>query len=605
MIDKRLFKLPKAKIMLAMLAGLMFLQAFAILGQGIFLARAIVGSWKRQSFANIAEDVLTFLIFYLLRQGINWFQKWYMNRYANQTTALLRQQLLNKTYDAGIALVSRIGTGNLVSTLLDGMDEISNYLSLIFPKLIALAIVPWVILTYIFTLNALSGWILLLVFPLLILFMIILGTAAQSKASKQYAGYIKLQNHFVDALRGLSTLKVLGLAKKYGNIVYKNSENYRKKTMGVLRVAILSTFTLDFFTTLSIAIIAMFLGIGLINGSLILYPSLVILILSPEYFLPIRDFGNDFHATLNGKNALGQIFDILAFPTTPQEDQLSSFTWNKDSVFIANDVSFNYSHIDQDHFSINKNAKMSAVVKKEQTSADKTHTADELRNVNLKLTGFQKVGIIGPTGAGKTTLMRILAGFLTPHLKEDNFTINGQNLAQLNQKNWQNQITYIPQDPFMFATSIKENLTFYNPNASQTEIDAALKATDLNNFVASLKDGLNTRIGENGRGISGGQKQRIALARAFLAKDRKILFFDEPTAHLDIETEYELKEPMKKLMENHLVFFTTHRLHWLNDMDWCLVIENGEIVEQGAPSGLAKNGTLFKKLTHPLKEDLL
>ncbi|MCI5548127.1 MAG: ATP-binding cassette domain-containing protein, partial [Lactobacillus johnsonii] len=292
-------------------------------------------------------------------------------------------------------------------------------------------------------------------------------------------------------------------------------------------------------------------------------------------------------------------------PTTPQENQLSSFTWNKDSTFIANNVSFNYSHIDQDHFSVNKNAKMSAVVKKEQASTDKTHTADELRNVNLNLTGFQKVGIIGPTGAGKTTLMRILAGFLTPHLKEDNFTINGQNLAQLNQKNWQNQITYIPQDPFMFATSIKENLTFYNPSASQTEIDAALKATNLNNFVASLKDGLNTRIGENGRGISGGQKQRIALARAFLAKDRKVLFFDEPTAHLDIETEYELKEPMKKLMENHLVFFTTHRLHWLNDMDWCLVIEDGEIVEQGAPSDLAKNGTLFKKLTQPLKEDLL
>ena len=298
-------------------------------------------------------------------------------------------------------------------------------------------------------------------------------------------------------------------------------------------------------------------------------------------------------------------FDILAFPTTPQENQLSSFTWNKDSTFIANNVSFNYSHIDQDHFSVNKNAKMSGIIKKEKTNTDNTHTADELRNVNLNLTGFQKVGIIGPTGAGKTTLMRILAGFLTPHLKEDNFTINGQNLAQLNQKNWQNQITYIPQDPFMFATSIKENLTFYNPNASQKEIDTALKATDLNNFVASLKDGLNTRIGENGRGISGGQKQRIALARAFLAKDRKILFFDEPTAHLDIETEYELKEPMKKLMENHLVFFTTHRLHWLNDMDWCLVIEDGEIVEQGTPSDLAKNGTLFKKLTQPLKEDLL
>ena len=142
MIDKRLFKLPKAKIMLAMLAGLMFLQAFAILGQGIFLARAIVGSWKRQSFANIAEDVLTFLIFYLLRQGINWFQKWYMNRYANQTTALLRQQLLNKTYDGGIALVSRIGTGNLVSTSFRWNGRNFQLSVANFSKLIALAIVP-------------------------------------------------------------------------------------------------------------------------------------------------------------------------------------------------------------------------------------------------------------------------------------------------------------------------------------------------------------------------------------------------------------------------------------------------------------------------------
>ena len=135
---------------------------------------------------------------------------------------------------------------------------------------------------------------------------------------------------------------------------------------------------------------------------------------------------------------------------------------------------------------------MSGVVKKETLAKSDINTADELHDINLNLTGFQKVGIIGPTGAGKTTLMRILAGFLTPHPKEDNFIISGQNLSQLNQKNWQNQITYIPQDPFMFASSIKDNLTFYNPTASQKEIEDALKATDLNNFVASLKDGLKS-----------------------------------------------------------------------------------------------------------------
>lgn len=601
MIDKRLFTLPKAKIMLTMLAGLSFLQAFAILGQGIFLARAIVGSWQRHPFNEIALDVLTFFLMYLLRQGLNWFQKWYMNRYAHQTTTLLRSKLLDKIYQGGIALSSLVGTGNLVAMLLDGMDEVSNYLSLIFPKLITLAIVPWVILIYIFTLNALSGWILLLVFPLLILFMIILGTAAQARASKQYAGYVKLQNHFVDALRGLGTLKVLGLAKKYGKDVYKNSENYRKQTMKVLRVAILSTFTLDFFTTLSIAMIAMFLGIGLINGNLILYPSLIILILSPEYFLPIRDFGNDFHATLNGKNAMGQMFDVLAFPTTPQENELSSFTWNKDSELKVNDVSFAYSHEDQAKFTVNKDAKMTGIAKVKEVQKE-SHYADELQHINLTLKGFQKVGIIGPTGAGKTTLMQMLGGFLTPIAKNDNFTVNGTNLSQLNQKNWQNQFTYIPQDPYMFATSIKKNITFYKPDATDEEINEAVKQAGLSDFIASLKDGLETPIGEHGRGISGGQKQRIALARAFLATNRKIIFLDEPTAHLDIETEYELKKTMKPLMTDHLVLFATHRLHWLKEMDWVLVINDGKIVEQGTPKELEENGTEYQKLTQPLKE---
>ena len=603
MIDKRLFKLPKAKIMLVMLAGLTVLQAFAILGQGIFLARAIVGSWHRHPFSSIAYNVLIFFLMYLLRQAIAWFQKWYMNHYAHHTTNLLRSQLLDKIYHGGIALSSRVGTGNLVAMLLDGMDEVSNYLSLIFPKIIALAIIPWILLVYIFTLNALSGWILLLVFPLLILFMIILGTAAQARASKQYAGYVKLQNHFVDALRGLGTLKVLGLAKKYSQVVYKNSESYRKQTMKVLKVAILSTFTLDFFTTLSIAMIAMFLGIGLINGNLILYPSLIILILSPEYFLPIRDFGNDFHATLNGKNAMAQMFDVLSFETPTQEDQLPHFTWNQDSKLTVNDVSFAYSHENQDKFKVNKNAKMTGIAKQKQE--DTKHYADELSHINLSLTGYQKVGIIGPTGAGKTTLMRMLGGFLSPNPKPDNFTINGTQLEQLDQKNWQKQFTYIPQEPFMFADTIKNNITFYKPDASDEEIRQAVHEAGLDNFISSLKKGLETPVGEHGRGISGGQKQRIALARAFLAKERKILFFDEPTAHLDIETEYELKKTMQPLMQDHLVLFATHRLHWLKDMDWCLVIEDGKIVEQGTPADLAKNGTQFRKLTQPLKEGAL
>lgn len=600
MIDKRLFKLPKAMIMLGMLAGLAILQAFSILGQGIFLAKAIVGSWHGYQFSYITKDVFMFFAMYLLRQVISWFRNWYMNQYAHKTTSLLRTKMLDKVYHGGIDLSSKVGTGNLVAMLLDGIDEVVNYLELIFPKVIGMAIIPWIILIYVFKLNLLSGIILLVVFPILILFMIILGTAAQANASKQFAGYINLQNHFVDALRGLATLKVLGLAKEYSKVVFESSESYRKKTMNVLRIAILSTFALDFFTTLSIAMIAMFLGIGLINGSLILLPSLTILILSPEYFLPIRDFGNDFHATLNGKNAMAQMFDILDFETTPQENDLDYFTWNTSSSLSVNNVSFRYSHTDKTKFTVDKDSKTTGIAKIEEKKENvKTN---ELNDVSFDLHGYQKIGIIGETGSGKTTLLKLLSGFLTPLNKSDNFIVNNVQLPHLNQVNWQNQITYIPQDPFIFSDSIKSNIIFYNPKASLNEINDAIKKAGLVDFISSLKDGIETKIGEHGRGISGGQKQRIALARVFLASNRKILLFDEPTAHLDIETEYNLKDTMNELMKNHLVLFATHRLHWLKDMDYCLVIKNGKLVEQGTPKNLIVEGSEFQKLTNPLKE---
>lgn len=578
MIDKRLFTIPKATIMMVMLAGFAILQAFAILGQAIFLTKAIVGSWHLQAFNKIAWNVLLFFSFFMARHLILWIRNWYINRFANKTTAYLHDKLIKKIYEAGISLSSKIGTGNLVTMMLDGMDEVHNYLELIFPKLITMAIVPWIILVYVFMQNTLSGWILLLLFPLIILFMIILGLAAEKRASTQYSKYINLQNSFVDALRGLATLKVLGLAKKYSNVVYDQSEDYRKRTMRVLSVAILSTFTLDFFTTLSIAMIAMFLGLGLIDGSLQLFPAFVILVLAPEYFLPIRDFGNDFHATLNGKNAMAEMFDVLDYPITKQENNIKSFTWNDDSYLAINDVSFKYS------------------------DENKEDTAAELTNISTKFHGYQKIGIIGPTGAGKTTFLQMLAGFLTPELKPNNFDLNGQTVSHLNQKNWQKQFSYIPQSPYIFADTIENNIKFYKPDASKNEIDLAIKNAGLSEFISSLKQGIKTKIGEHGRGISGGQAQRIALARAFLANDRKVLLLDEPTAHLDIETEYELKQNMLPLFEQHLVLFATHRLHWLQEMDYCLVIKDGQIVEQGTPAELSAHGVEFNKLIAPLKK---
>ncbi|MCD2255523.1 thiol reductant ABC exporter subunit CydD [Lactobacillus sp. CC-MHH1034] len=582
MIDKRLFKLPGLTLTLIWVTILTGIQGIAIICQAHFLTRALVNSWQMKPLATLTTAIILFGGAFLLRHVCVWLKNIILDHYADHTSNLLRDRLLDQVYVTGANQIAQTGTGKLVTVALDGINNVYNYFNLIFAKIFDMMIIPFLVIIYIYWQSVRSGIILTIVFPVVILFMIILGFAAQDKADRQYAGFIKLSNHFVDSLRGLATLKFLGLSKRYETNVYEVSEDYRRSTMDTLRIAILSTFALDWFTTLSIALLALFLGLALINGSMPLFPALVSLILAPEFFLPIRDFGNDYHATLDGKNALGDILDILDQPTIQNRELVSdSFHWDANSTLTAN------------HFNL-------------QYNPDNAYQID-LKDISFTLHGYQKVAIIGMSGSGKSTLLNTLGGFLTPMLKTqsqtDNFTLNGQALPHLSQANWQKQFSFIPQFPYLFADTIAANIKFYRPEATEAEVQAAVVKAGLADFVASLKDGLATKVGEGGRGISGGQAQRIALARAFLDQDRRILMFDEPTAHLDIETEYALKETMKPLFKDHLVLFATHRLHWLKEMDYVIVMKDGQIVQQGPVAELAQqpNGE-FKALTEHMRK---
>ena len=577
MIDKRLFRLPGTKKLLLMLAGLTLLQAFVVLFQGKYLAEALVNSWEQKSLQTIVMPMILFAVAFIFRHVFNLINTKIVESYAGKTSENIRSQLLDKVYNAGPEMISEEGTGNLVTSSLDGIDLVENYFKLIFTKLMNMSIIPPVLLIYIYTQNIASGITLTVIVPLVILFMIILGLAAQSKADSQYAQYTILSNHFLDALRGLPTLKMLGLSKRYAKNIYTVSDEYRRRTMNTLRIAILSTFALDWLTTLGIAILAVFLGLGLINNSFPLFPALVTLILAPEYFLPLRDFSNDYHATLNGKNALNSIFEILDRPTTDQADDLNDFTWDKDSTVEVNNLQFTYKGVGTDDVSL-----------------DIDH---------LKLSGYQRIGVIGKSGSGKTTLIRSIGGFLMPDHAD--IKINQQSVANFKQANWQKKLTFLPQSPYLFAGSIAENIAFYRPKASLDDIKKAADAAGLQDFINTLENGYETQIGEGGRGISGGQQQRIMLARAFLADDRHVLIFDEPTAHLDIETEYALKQPMEKLFQNHLVIFATHRLHWIKEMDYVIVMNNGQIAEQGTPDELSSHNGAYSKLIANMRGDQL
>ncbi|MDO1604896.1 thiol reductant ABC exporter subunit CydD [Lactobacillus sp. YT155] len=577
MIDKRLFRLPGIKQLFTMLAGLTVLQAFVILLQATFLSRALVNSWEQKPLNTIYIPTLLFFVSFLIRHTLTLLKHRYLHTKAQQITDDLRSSLLDKIYTTGPKMIGKRGTGNLVTTALDGMDEAENYINLVVEKMINMMIIPLVLLVYIYFQDVKSGITLTILVPLIILFMIILGYAAQDKANRQYAKYTILSNHFLDSLRGLPTLKMLGLSEKYSDNIYKTSEDYRRSTISTLRVAILSTFALDWITTLSIAILAVFLGLGLINGTITLYPALLALILAPEYFLPLRDFSNDYHATLDGKNAMNNLLDILSIEENESNDLLPDISWEINSTVKVQNLNFNYSD---------------------------SHADADIKNASFELHGFDKVGIIGASGSGKTTLINLLGGFLTADEPQD-IQVNDHDIPNFAQKNWQKMFSYIPQNPYLFSGTIKDNICFYKPEATDEEVQTAIKAANLDEFIDSLNDGLETKVGEGGRGISGGQAQRIMIARAMLDQDRKIILLDEPTAHLDIETEYRLKETFNKAFVDHLVVFATHRLHWINEMDYILVVKDGEIIEQGTPKELTKNKGYFVELVESMRGDKL
>ena len=540
MLDKAVMRLSGIHKLLGLLAGLDVLQAIFIIGQAYYLSLSITGLWEGQKLSSQTVYILLFMVSYLGRHVIDYIKNRKLDDFSTAQSSLLRRQLLDKLFDLGPKVVQEQGTGNVVTMALDGVSLVENYLRLVLNKMINMSIIPWIILAYIFYLDIESGAILLIVFPLIIIFMIILGYAAQAKADKQYESYQVLSNHFLDSLRGIDTLKYFGLSKRYGKSIYQTSESFRKATMSTLKIGILSTFALDFFTTLSIAIVAVFLGLRLLNEQIYLLPALTILILSPEYFLPVRDFSSDYHATLDGKNAFQAIQKVLN-KTGIKGEQLVIDDWSKES------------HLDLENIAI---------------AYDQKRVVED---VTLRFRGHQKVALVGVSGSGKSSLINLLSGFLGPD--KGSLKVDGREVVNLDQEDWHKQMIYIPQTPYVFEMSLRDNITFYTPNASDEEVIRAIHMVGLDSLLSELPDGLETRIGNGARPLSGGQAQRIALARAFLDQNRRIMVFDEPTAHLDIETELELKEKMLPLMSDRLVIFATHRLHWLNQMDVIVVME--------------------------------
>lgn len=539
-------------------------ESIAIIAQAYFLARAITNLFDRMPISDAFASIGLFFIAYMIRYVLSHVQAAIAEKFALQTATMLREKVFHTYFNRPASKIQKLGTGYIITLAMEGVDHVKAYVEIIGIRMIKTFILPIMIVVFTYTIDKKSAFFFIVTVPVIIIFMILLGIAAQKMADKQYVTYKRLSNHFIDSLRGLETLTYLGEAKRHGKQIGRVSDDYRQATMKTLRIAFLSSFALDFFTSLSIAFIAVGLGLGLIDGNVLLMPALTILILAPEYFSPIKQVGKDYHATLDGQIAMGEINQFIEDDTDiakVTDSQTSIPTWSHASSLQLENVTIT--------------------------------VEDKVLLESVSMTAKHGLnGIIGTSGAGKTTILQVLAGRIEP--TAGTVKINGQTVDTLHDAAWSEQLAYIPQHPYIFPLSLADNIRFYQPNASNENVEAIVTDIGLRLFVDNLPNGIHEKIGEGGRILSGGQEQRIAIARALLS-EKQIILLDEPTAHLDIETEYEIKQLVLGLFADKFVFLATHRLHWMKEMKQIYMLDAGEIVATGTHASLVNQPGPYKE----------
>jgi len=542
------------------LAFFIVLEAGSILAQAGFLAKSITALFNRMPLSDVLSDIGLFFAAFIIRHLIVHIETAFAERVARQAAGKLREKVLNVYFEPNVSSLRRLGTGHLVTMAMEGIDKVKDYLAIIGMRTIKTMIAPVAIAVFVFFIDPISPIILVVTVPIIIIFMILLGLAAQKMADRQYATYTRLANYFLDSLKGLETLSYLGRSKQHASNIERVSDDYRKATMRTLKVAFLSSFALDFFTSLSIAFVAVGLGLRLIDGAIGLLPALTILILAPEYFSPIKQVGKDYHATLDGQIAMAEIDELI------EENSDVPVNGNIEEFVGIPTIALEHTDVEVDGIRL-------------------------LDDISFKATAGLNA-LVGPSGAGKSTLLQLLAGRLSPSSGE--IYLNGKHTNTLSNPEWFSKIAYIPQHPYVFPLSLADNIRFYEPEATDEQVKKLVNQIGLGDLAASLPNGIYERIGEGGLTLSGGQAQRVALARALLS-EKPVILLDEPTAHLDIETEYEIKQLVLSLSKNKIIFLATHRLHWLKNADQILLLEKGCVTANGQHMNLVKENKTYQE----------
>lgn len=569
-MDKRLLgEVRLARFAFIITIGLSLLGGLLVIGQAVLLSRIV-----NQVFMNGAarNEVAGLFVLLLVAIGIRALNQAGIQIAATEVAVrvkqALRRRLLAHLLHLGPMFTQQERSGELTLTLTDGVSAMDSFFREYLPALFTAVLIPLSILLVVLPIDWLTFVVLVITAPLIPLFMVLIGRAAGALAQSRYAQLGQMSAHFLDVMQGLTTLKIFNRSKAQINIIAQISDHYRESTLAVLRVAFLSAFTLELLATISVAVVAVEIGLRLLYGRLLFEQALFLLIIAPEFYLPLRRLGAKFHAGRDGAAAAERIYALL---NTPAETAGGPAGVPDFDTIEFEGVSVSFAGGER----------------------------PALKEFSLAIHRGEHVALVGASGSGKSTVANLLLRFLAPDAGRIFLTdASGRSLLnEVDAGQWRALIGWVPQRGYLYNLSVAENIQIGRPAATTTEIEAAAQAANAQAFIEQLPQGYDTILGENATRLSGGQAQRIALARAFV-RAAPIYLLDEATANLDADNAQVIRQNLKaRIAGGATVITIAHRLEAIRDADKIVVLDGGRIVETGRHQELiGRQGAYFQLL---------
>ncbi|EHC8226338.1 cysteine/glutathione ABC transporter permease/ATP-binding protein CydD [Salmonella enterica subsp. enterica serovar Enteritidis] len=552
-----------------------FMSGVLIVAQAWIMARIL----QHMIMENIPREALLLpfillILVFVLRAWVVWLRERVGFHAGQHIRFEIRRQVLDRLQQAGPAWIQGKPAGSWATLVLEQIDDMHDYYARYLPQMALAVCVPLLIVAAIFPSNWAAALILLGTAPLIPLFMAMVGMGAADANRRNFLALARLSGHFLDRLRGMETLRIFGRGEAETESIRAASQDFRQRTMEVLRLAFLSSGVLEFFTSLSIALVAVYFGFsyqgelnfGHYGTGVTLAAGFLALILAPEFFQPLRDLGTFYHAKAQ---AVGAADSLKTFLETPLAHPARGEVELAENEPVTIDA-------------------VNLII----TSPEGKTLAGPL---NFSLAAGERAVLVGRSGSGKSSLLNVLSGFLS---YQGSLRINGVELRDLSPESWRQHLSWVGQNPQLPAATLRENVLLARPDASEQELYAALDAAWVSEFLPLLPQGVDTPLGNHASRLSVGQAQRVAVARALL-NPCQLLLLDEPAASLDAHSEQRVMQALKAASKRQTTLMVTHQLEDLADWDAIWVMQDGAIVEQGSYAELsAANGAFATLLAH-------